>query len=121
MVHPTKAYLARAGKISIRFLRITVESPSGWKDIDHDPVGGILPSIGPKAQPFAQPRATPWGTGKRRFFSGPTGQRFSSRQGEFLARWADRTTKKWRAFPSPGRCPGLGERLALRADIDGFP
>jgi hypothetical protein len=28
-----------------------------------------LPSIGPKAQPFAQPRATPWGTGKRRFFS----------------------------------------------------
>jgi hypothetical protein len=52
----------------VQLLQITVELPSGGEDIDHDPVGRILPSIGPKAQPFAQPRATPWGTGKRRFF-----------------------------------------------------
>ena len=49
------------------------------------------------------------------FFSGPTGQWLSSRRGEFLARWADRTTKRW-AFRSSGRCPGLGERMALWAE-----
>jgi hypothetical protein len=30
-----------------------------------------------------------------------------------LARWADRTTKKWWTFPSPGRCPDFVKEALL--------
>jgi hypothetical protein len=67
---------------------------------------------GPKAQPFAQPRATPWGIGRDSHVVGPTGQFLSER----LARWAD---KAGGIRPrSPGRCPGLGEPMPLRGDSD---
>jgi len=46
------------------------------------------------ALPFSQPRVTPWVAEKRRMFSGPTGQPFASRVGEFLARWADHTSRQ---------------------------
>jgi hypothetical protein len=45
---------------------------------------------GPAVRP-AQGNAL--GNGKTTIFSGPTGQSFSLRLGEFLARWADRTKK----------------------------
>jgi len=74
VVHPEIAYL------NVR----------SWKTID----------IGPKGQPFAQPRATPWGRERPPFFccaGGPTGQKFALPRGEPLARWAGKN----RRFPVP--------------------
>ena len=69
---------------------------------------------GPKAQPFAQPRATPWERGRPRDSRiGPTGQPFPAHRGERLARWAG-TPDVVRRPAFPGRCPGLGERQPLR-------
>ena len=34
------------------------------------------PVFGPKARPFSQPRAMPWGTGPPEDVFGPTGQQF---------------------------------------------
>ena len=67
--------------------------------------------LGPKARPFAQPRATPWGTGRSR--PALSAQR-ANRSPNELARWADNTG---RSRPrSPGRCPGLGEPCPFGAD-----
>ena len=72
---------------------------------------------GPKAQPFVQPRATPWGTGRSSVsLVGPTGQPFAGRTVGPLGRCTRR-----RAIRSPGRCPGLGELMPLRGDRDGTP
>ena len=60
------------------------------------------------------------GEGNARHFCcavGPTGQKFALPRGGPLARWAGTKSSFSR---SPGRCPGLGERLALWAEIDCF-
>ena len=65
---------------------------------------------GPKARPFAQPKATPWGTEAVVSTFGPTGQSLD----EGLARWADHAGSVGPI--SPGRCPGLDEPRPFGAD-----
>jgi hypothetical protein len=80
-----------------------------------------IPTFAPKEHTFAQPRATPWGTGQPIEFSGPTGQPFSfgrlpTDERRTLGPLGRSHNKKWREFPSPGRCPGLDEWMAFQAD-----
>jgi hypothetical protein len=68
---------------------------------------------GPKVQRFTQPRATPWGYNANQNIFGPTGQPFSFDTNNC---WPV-GPKNYRYFPSPGRCPGLGERSPFQGGI----
>jgi hypothetical protein len=90
------------------------------------PLGRIVsecrvPIFGPKAQQFAQPRATPWG--RRRINTHSPAQRANSSPGEPLARWAVDGRVVRSTFPQgvalgwENRCP-VGAASAAKSEQD---
>ena len=68
---------------------------------------------GPKAQPFAQPRATPWGT--EAILPILSAQRANRSPNDWPV--GPKISCDWAQF-SPGRCPGLGELSPFGAESE---